>query len=73
MTKYTLKNFAVTLVPCTCSPVIREMFRQRKTFKAQNLREAKALVNKAYPDGADLSGEWFVESVNQEGEGETQA
>lgn len=56
-----MKKYQISLVPCTVSPVIMDMHRQLKTFEATSLQEAKRLVGLAFPDGADLSGEWFVE------------
>lgn len=58
-----MPKFQLSLVPCTRSPVIRNMHRQTRTIEAANERDAKRLVQEAFPDGADLSGEWFVETL----------
>jgi hypothetical protein len=59
--KRALVSFSVALVPCTCSPLLRDMHRQTVVFEALDARHAKTIVDEMFPDGADLSGEWFVE------------
>lgn len=54
-------TFQFAIVPCTYSPLIRDMHRHVIEIAAPDLRAAKALVEQAFPDGADLTGEWFVE------------
>lgn len=57
-----MRHFSVSLVPCTRSPVFRDMHRQTKHFLAENLQHAAQQVAAAFPGGSDLSGEWFVEA-----------
>ena len=63
-----MARYALTLVPCTMSPLLRDMHRQTREFDAASDRDARALVAKGFPGGADLSGEWFVETLKPAGE-----
>lgn len=56
-----MPQFQYALIPCTASPVIRDMFRQVKSLSAVSLKDAKAILAEAFPDGMDLTGEWLVE------------
>ena len=59
-----MSTFTLTLVPASQSPVIRDMFRQRREIVAPDIRSAKRLVKEAFPDGFDLTGEWQVEGLS---------
>lgn len=54
-------DYQVCLVPCTMSPLIRDMHRQTIKFQADGYRHARKIVNQSFPGGTDGSGEWFVE------------
>jgi hypothetical protein len=56
-----MADFQFALVPASQSPVIVEMFRQTISISADDKPAARDLVSRAFPDGVDLIGEWFVE------------
>lgn len=51
--------FQIVIVPCTISPIIREMHTQRRLFEAPSLTKAKQMARDAFRAEPD----WLVESV----------
>ena len=54
-------TFEFCVIPISMSPLIIDMHRQTHKVEATNMRAAKKLINEAFPDGCDLSGNWIVE------------
>ncbi len=54
-------KYRFCVIPCSMSPLIRDMHRRTIDIEADSLRGAKAIVAQAFPDGLDLTGEWSVE------------
>ena len=54
-------KYRFCVIPCSMSPLIRDMHRRTIYIEADSLRSAKAIVAQAFPDGLDLAGEWSVE------------
>ncbi len=54
-------RFAVTLVPVTCSPLLRRMHEQTRYIDAPSLSAANRVVKKAMKSSFD----WRVEKVEE--------